>query len=175
MKGGAVWLITESEEKNQYKCLYCSKISKSEIIYLNVAHFVVMVNGKYCINGETATLIEHFKKCSLHIDFRTIGKIVDDDNKKCYSRLICEDLVTWMYQYRSDGWPYEDLNLELVEIRKVKVTGRQISRRLGGKKKTLKNYVENADGTYSLRDNMLDQLGEMKIRRFLKIALDNKE
>ena len=109
------------------------------------------------------------------MDFRTIEKIVDDDYKKCYSRLICEELVTWLYKHRSDGWPYEDLNLELVEISKVKVTGRQISRRLGGKKKTLKNYVENADGTYSLRDNMLDQLGKMKIRRFLKIALDNKE
>lgn len=167
-------MIAEAEKKIQYKCLYCPKISKTEIIYLNVAHFVVMVNRKYCIDGETATLIEHFKRCSMLIDFRTIGKIVDD-HKKCYSRLICQDLVTWMYQHRSDGWPYEDLNLELVEIGKIKITGRQISRRLGGKKKTLKNYVENADGTYSLRDNTLDQLDEMEFRRFLKIALDNKK
>lgn len=175
MKGGAVWLIAEAEKKIQYKCLYCPKISKTEIIYLNIGHFVLMLNRKYYINGETATLIEHFKRCSMFIDFRTIGKIVDDNHKKCCSRLICEDLVTWLYKHRSDGWPYKDLNLELVEIRKVKVTGRQISRRLGGKKKTIKNYVENVDGTYSLRDNTLDYLDKMELRRFLKIALDNKE
>lgn len=158
----------------QYISLYCPQISESQIIYLNVGHFIVILNEKYYINGEEMTLIKHLRESPLGIDRRTINRLVVDadqgKNKKCCSRLVCEEILIWMYSHENEGWPYAELNLKMIDIKEIKVTAREISQNLGGKGKLMPYFEENKDGQYTLKVSDLKQFKNRTIQRFLKIA-----
>ena len=128
--------LKENFVKKEYMCLYCPEISERELIYLNIANFLTTLNSYFVINGERKTLLEHFKFNNLGIDDRTIENIVaENKSAKCCSRLVCEDLITWMYKH--EGWPYNRVDLKFIPFKKIKVTKKYISKNLGGIKKMM--------------------------------------